>query len=41
MENKMPTPLRTSFSTAKNQQSQYDVRSTAETLVIYFDQEKF
>jgi len=41
MENKMATPLRNCFSTIENQVPQYGIRSTAETLVIHFDQEKF
>ena len=44
MKSKMATPLGTIFSTAKSQVSQCDIHtleSTAETLVIHFDQEKF
>jgi len=44
MENKMATPLGSAFSTAENQVSQCDdltLGSIAETLVIYFDQERF
>jgi len=37
----MATPLGTAFSTVENQMLQCDVRSTAETMVINFDQEKF
>ena len=40
MKNKMATPLGTGFSTVGNQVPQCDVGSTAETLVIHFDQEK-
>ena len=37
----MATPLGNCFSTAENQVSQCDIGSTAETLVIHFDQERF
>jgi len=35
----MATPLGTCFSTAENQVPQCDIGSTAETMVIHFDQE--
>jgi len=44
MENKMATPLGTTFFTTENQVSQCDDQtfgSIAETLVIHFDQERF
>jgi len=44
MKNKMATLLGNYFSTAENQVSQCDdqiLGSTAETLIIHFDQEKF
>jgi len=37
----MTTPLGNCFSTAENQVSQCDIGSTAETLVIHFDEVKF
>jgi len=37
----METLLGNYFSTPENQVPQCDVRSTAETLVIHFDQERF
>ena len=44
MKNKMATPLGMSFSTVENQVSQCDDQtfgSTAEMLVIHFDEERF
>ena len=44
MKNKIATPLGTLFSSAENQVSQCDdqtFESITETLVIYFDQERF
>jgi len=44
MKNKMAIPLGTTFSTTENGASQCDnqtLRPIAETLIIYFDQEKF
>jgi len=41
MKIKMATLLGNQFSTVENQLSQYNVGSTAEIMVIYFDPEKF